>query len=365
MNRKILHIVNGEFYAGAERVQDLLAARLPEHGYEVGFASLKPGEFAAMRHAQAAPLYPTPMPSRFDPLIGARLAALARREGYVAFHTHTVRSLMAGWLASLQSNLPLVHHVHSPVWRDTESPLRNRLNAGVEALCARRALRLIAVSPSLQRELLSAGFREDKIRLVRNGVPSVKAANDWQAPATTWTLGMIALFRPRKGVEVLLRATAALRRQNLPVRLRLVGGFETAAYERNVKSLAHDLGLDAQIDWIGFTSDVAAELGHMNLFAVPSLFGEGLPMVLLEAMAAGLPVVGAKIEGVADVLGQGAGVLVEPGDSEALASALTGMIGQGAGLRALADRGFAEHRDFYSDTAMAAGVAAVYREIGL
>ena len=72
-----------------------------------------------------------------------------------------------------------------------------------------------------------------------------------------------------------------------------------------------------------------------------------------------------KIEGVADVLGRGAGVLVEPGDSEALASALAGMIGQGAGLRALADKGFAEHRDFYSDTAMAAGVAAVYREIGL
>ena len=279
MNRKILHIVNGEFYAGAERVQDLLAARLPEHGYEVGFASLKPGEFAAMRYTQAAPLYPTPMHSRFDPLIGARLAALARREGYVAFHTHTVRSLMAGWLASLQSNLPLVHHVHSPVSRDTESPLRNRVNAGVEALCARRALKLIAVSPSLQRELLSAGYRADKIRLVPNGVPSVKAASDWQAPASIWTLGMIALFRPRKGVEVLLRATAALRRQNLPVRLRLVGGFETAAYERNVKSLAHEISLPMLVDRLGrlSPSDVAAvELGHMRYLRRRALFGEGL-----------------------------------------------------------------------------------------
>ncbi len=365
MNRKILHIVNGEFYAGAERVQDLLAARLPEHGYEVGFACLKPGEFAATRHTQTAPLYPTPMRSRFDPLIGARLAALARREGYVAFHTHTVRSLMVGWLASLQANLPLVHHVHSPVSRDTESALRNGVNARVEALCARRALRLFAVSPSLQRELLSAGFREDRIRLVPNGVPSVKPTNDWQAPAPTWTLGMIALFRPRKGVEILLQAAAALRRQNLPVRLRLVGAFESAAYERSVKSLAHDLGLDPHVDWVGFASDVAAELSCMNLFVVPSLFGEGLPMVLLEAMAAGLPVVGARIEGVADVLGQGAGVLVEPGDGEALASALGGMIGQGAGLRVLADRGFAQQRDFYSDAAMAACVAGVYREIGL
>lgn len=365
MNRKILHIVNGEFYAGAERVQDLLAARLPEHGYEVGFASLKPGEFAAMRHTQAAPLYSTPMHSRFDPLIGARLAALARREGYVAFHSHTVRSLMAGWLASLQSGLPLVHHVHSPVRRDTESALRNSLNARVEGLFASRALKLIAVSPSLQRELLSAGFREDRIRLVPNGVPSVKAENDWQAPASIWMLGMIALFRPRKGVETLLQAAAALRRQNLPVRLRLVGAFESAAYERGVKSLAHDLGLDPHVDWIGFTSDVATELSHINLFVVPSLFGEGLPMVLLEAMAAGLPVVGARIEGVADVLGEGAGVLVAPGDSDALAGALVEMIGQGVGLRVLADKGFAQQRDLYSDAAMAAGVAAVYREIGL
>ncbi|HEY2148536.1 MAG TPA: hypothetical protein VGH32_11400 [Pirellulales bacterium] len=63
---RVLHIINGEHYAGAERVQDQLALRLPEFGYEVGFACVKPNRFAKMRSAQASPLVAIPMRSRLD-----------------------------------------------------------------------------------------------------------------------------------------------------------------------------------------------------------------------------------------------------------------------------------------------------------
>ena len=74
------------------------------------------------------------------------------------------------------------------------------------------------------------------------------------------------------------------------------------------------------ITWTGFTRDVLDELRQMDLFVLPSLFGEGLPMVVLEAMAAGVPVVATRVAGIPEAIRPGQdGVLVEPGDAEDLA----------------------------------------------
>ena len=79
---KVLHLINGEFYAGAERVQDLLALQLGPCGFQVSFACLKDGIFAARRRAKQAPLYPMPMRSRFDIALCLRLARLVQAEEF-------------------------------------------------------------------------------------------------------------------------------------------------------------------------------------------------------------------------------------------------------------------------------------------
>ena len=306
MRKKILYIVNGDFYAGAERVQDILAQRLPEFGYDVEFACLKEGQFAAKRQSQT-PLYQMAMGSRFDLSPAWRIIRCIRREGYAALHTHTVRSLMIGALAAKLAGVPLIHHVHSPSHADTETRARNLVNSTIERMTVGQAAKMIVVSESLRFRLRQSGYPEDRIRLVPNGVGVQKTQNDWQVPQTMWTLGMVALFRPRKGLEVLLRATEKLLKNGTPMRLRLVGGFETPAYENEIKILVHDLQIENSIDWIGFTDDVLSELQRMNIFVVPSLYGEGMPMVMLEAMAAGLPVIGTTVEGIPEVLQQGPG----------------------------------------------------------
>src|SRR5688572_15463220 len=72
--RRVLHVINGEHYSGAERVQDLLAQRLPEFGFEIGFACVKPGEFSKRRAAREAPLIEMPMRCRFDVRVARQLA---------------------------------------------------------------------------------------------------------------------------------------------------------------------------------------------------------------------------------------------------------------------------------------------------
>ena len=172
----------------------------------------------------------------------------------------------------------------------------------------------------------------------------------------------MALFRPRKGLEILLQSLSMLRAAGANIRLRAVGGFETAEYRRAIDEVVEQLGIADAIDWVGFTRDVPGELAKLDLFVLPSLFGEGLPMVILEAMAAGVPVVATRVEGVPEALRDGIdGVIAAPADAADLARAIDRV------LRGQVDwsrlRTSAHHRqaEMFSDRSMARGVSEVYR----
>ena len=365
---KVMHVINGEHYAGAERVQDLLALSLPGQGFEAGFACVKPARFAECRKAKQTPLCELPMRGRFDITPARRLAALLRDGGYSLVHTHTPRSAFIGRLAAAWTGLPVVHHLHSPTTCDTTHRFRNWLNAATERASLVGVDVVIAVSQSLGEYARRIGIAADKVVVVPNGVPSRSPLPSRRPPPTkpggAWVLGTVALFRPRKGLEALLRALAVLRVAQAPVKLRAIGSFETPNYEANTKSLAAELGVDNCVEWRGFSTNVNAELDDLDLFVLPSLFGEGMPMVVLEAMAAGIPVVGTNVEGVPEVVRDGLeGLIVPPGDPYALAAAVerfvTGEV-DWSELRAGAERRQCER---FSEQTMAAGVADVYRRV--
>ena len=268
----VLHIINGEHYAGAERVQDLLGQQLGNFGYRAGFACLKRGQFAAMRKCSDAPLYDVAMKNRFDLSPVWRLARIIRSEGYRLIHTHTARSAVIGRLASMLTGVPLVHHVHSPTTCDTTNRFRNWINCLAERIVLRRAKALIAVSEAVGDYVREQGFG---VFVVPNGVPARPAVPARNPAKTDWTLGMIALFRPRKGLEILLEALAQLRGRGLPVRLRAVGSFETPEYESHIRRLAGQLNLDSAIDWAGFARDIDSELAQHGSLRPAQSFWRG------------------------------------------------------------------------------------------
>lgn len=363
--RRVLHVINGEHYSGAERVQDLLAEHLPAQGFEVTFACVKPDRFPAARQTQEARLYRTPMRGRLDLLCGRRIAGLIRQEDFALVHTHTPRSLLAGAVAARLAGVPLVYHVHSPTARDSSRWLQNLLNARLERWLLSCASRLICVSPSLAELMSAEGVSAKCVRYVANGVPFA-APTARQRPRGGWTLTMAALFRPRKGIEVLLEALAAVRAAGCNVHLRAVGPFETADYQRGVLELAHLLKLDDAITWTGFVRNVPAELQRADLFVLPSLFGEGLPMVVLEAMAAGLPVVASDVEGIPTAIRHAQeGLLVAPGNADALAEAIQELTRPDSphDYGRLCQNARQRHAVCFSAERMAANVAEVYEEI--
>jgi glycosyltransferase involved in cell wall biosynthesis len=361
---RIMHVVNGEHYAGAERVQDLLAARLPEFGFTVGFACLKPDQFPRLRRCQQAPLYGMQMRSRADLRPARLLARIVRDDGYALIHSHTPRAAMVGRVAAWLAGVPLVHHVHSPTSRDSTRRAINWVNAATERLSLTGVAAAIAVSEAMGRYAASLGVPKQRITVVPNGVPTRAALPERSAPRGVWTMGVVAFFRPRKGLETLLDALAELRERHVPVRLLAVGAFETSEYEALIRARVAKLGLEDAITWTGFTSNVTAELERMDLLALPSLFGEGLPMVVLEAMASGVPIVATNVEGVPEAIrADRDGLLVPPGDASSLADAVERFIAGDVDWNAIRASAFARQHERFSDESMARGVAGVYCKV--
>ncbi len=362
--RKVLHIINGDLYAGAERVQDLLALNLPKYGYDVGLVTLKEGLYPKARQATEVPLFPFGMRSRFDLRVVPGIANIAKAGGYQLMHSHSPRSALIGALASSLAAVPLVHHLHGPTTHDTEHRVRNYWNSFIERICVRKAAHGVAVSKFVAGYARSLGVPPERCTVVWNGVktPSARPVREDRGQLT---VGAVALFRPRKGIEVLIEAVARLAdaRTGL-VKVLMVGGFETKAYEEKIKDLSRRLNVHDRIEWTGFTTDVDQMLRRMDVFVLPSLYGEGLPMVILEAMALGLPIVSSAVGGVGEAIeDRRSGVLVEPGDAAAMCLSLNEVlvdealrleIGQGARRR---------QTECFSVNTMAAGVAAVYDKV--
>jgi glycosyltransferase involved in cell wall biosynthesis len=157
-------------------------------------------------------------------------------------------------------------------------------------------------------------------------------------PADALVVGHVARLTPWKGQRQLLEAFARLAPDVPRARLLLVGApvFDSHAYERSLKARAAALGLADRVIFAGYRRDVARVLTAIDVLAYPSLEKDNCPLALLEAMAAGLPVVAFDIEGIRMVLERPEyGLLVPVGHSEPLARALNELLADGERRRQL------------------------------
>jgi len=360
-----LHLINGEHFSGAERVQQLLGRCLPKFGIDPHFVCIKPGKFPELCGLDDDQVCSIGMNSRFDFGIVRRIAEHAVDIFADVLHAHTPRTAMIANFVSKRCKLPWVYHVHSPTARDSTRAVINHLNDWVEAFSLRNADHIITVSKSLRREMLSRGHSRNKISAIANGVTEQPPIDPTERTANThWRLGMVALIRPRKGIEVLLEAIAKLGDDRKRITLEVIGGFETAEYELSVKSLIHRLGLEGTVNFRGFTKDVPAVMRTLDAMVLPSLFGEGMPMVVLEALACGVPVIATKVEGTPEVVrDRREGILAEPQNAESLADAIRNFISCREAWCQMSALAVQRHRGGFSDWNMAKKTARVYRKM--
>ncbi|QDV69738.1 N,N'-diacetylbacillosaminyl-diphospho-undecaprenol alpha-1,3-N-acetylgalactosaminyltransferase [Rosistilla carotiformis] len=362
---RVLHVVNGEHYSGAERVQTHLARRLPECGVSVDFACLTPDRFPKQFDVESSQLFDMKMRNRWDIAAARRVAKLARDGNYQLLHAHTPRSAMIAAYASRQARRPWVYHVHSPAAADSTRPIQNRINAMTERFCLLSTAHQITVSNSLRNHTIGQGFDPANVTTVHNGVPAIRPdRSEFPQVGGVWTLGIVALHRPRKGLETLLDAQRIVRDAGLDVRVRCVGPFETPSYEASIRSRVDHLQLGPDVEFTGFVNDIPTALSQLDAMVLPSLFGEGLPMVVLEAMAAAVPVIATRVEGTPEAIRHDMeGLLAEAGNATDLAAQIQRLVCGEVSWHALAEAAAQRHAEEFSDLAMARGVADVYRKV--
>ncbi|RME08298.1 MAG: glycosyltransferase, partial [Anaerolineae bacterium] len=351
---------------GAELLLLRLIPYLQARGFELSVGFSTPGPLEDDFRALGVPLYPLPRRFRLDPLLAWRMFRLARRLRPDVVHTHLFKSDFFGRPAARLAGVPVVvSTLHS-----ADPWARNPLFGWLYGFTARFADRLIAVSDTVRAyHLRYTAARPSRVLTIENGVDVARFENvaaEGRAlrrtlgiPPDALVLGTIGRLVPDKGQAYFLQAAARLRNRFPQARFLIVGdGPDDVA----LRALAERLNLADAVTFTGFRQDIPALLGAMDVLVMPSL-REGLPLTLLEALAAGVPVVATDTGGVRALLGEEAGLVVPPADVAALVAACERLLSDEALRERLGARGRSLVQTRYSLRRTADRLAALYLEL--
>lgn len=276
-----------------------------------------------------------------------RLAVLIRREGYRLVLTNSAKADIYGSLAGRLAGRPVVWRFHDLVSPETFSRLNLWLLRTCAVLFARRVL---AISGAVRDALLAQGVPREKVRVVYNGTEIRGDAGEMRREARRrWgitddqpAVGLVGRLVEWKGPDVFLRAAARVAESFPQAVFFLIGGaiFGREDYPEELRELSRSLGLEGKVVFTGFLKDPLPLMAGLDCLVHASIEPEPLGMVILEAMSLGLPVVAADGGGVPEVVEEGrTGLLVPPGDPEALARAVCWMLSHPEERKEMGERG--------------------------
>ncbi len=335
----IVHLVEPAEYGGRERVVQMLSQGLHSLGHEVHVIAV--GSEAEALEPFCSPLadsgvrtHTVVVPPRGYTRERAAIADLCGRLRPEVVHTHGYRPdvMHGGGLQRL--GLPVVTTVHG----FTGGGWKNRFYEWLQIRAFRRFDAVVVVSRPLVDRMARAGVPRTRIHAIPNAwrpsspdVPPLERVAARAAlgiPRDDFVIGWVGRLSREKGADVLVRALPHLR--DVPLAVSVVG---TGPEQSGLQASAGRLGVDRRILWHGAVPDAGRVFKAFDAFVLSSRT-EGTPVVLLEAMAAGVPVVTTRVGGVPDVVSPAEAVLVRSDDPGGLA----------AGIRAVYDDPVAARR---------------------
>jgi len=321
-----IHLLAPAEFGGLESVILTLARGQLDAGQQATVASfVDPGD--ASRHPFDQALRAAGIPRRTIP-VGAR-AYLAERRAVRdlitelrpdVVHTHGYRPDVMDSGVARRMGVATVTTVHG----FTRGKGRGRIYEWLQRRSYRRFDAVVAVSAPQREELIEVGVCADHIHLVQNAwrpseppLSRVEARTALGLDADARVVGWVGRLSPEKGPDVMVEALAACRATD--VTLSVVGA---GRLEPELRALAEERGVADRVRWHGMVPEAGRYLAAFDALLMTS-WTEGTPIVLLEAMAAGVPVITTAVGGVPDVVSEHEAVLVPAGDVAGLASAIT------------------------------------------
>ena len=328
---KILHVDPEREWGGGECQLLGLIGCLARQGHQSHLLGHPEG--ALVREARRIGIAVFPLRVRndldFRPIFSLR--RLIRKEKYDIVHFHTKRAhALSFWLGRMR---PAIRYV---VTRRMDYPVkRNWYN---DYLYNRQVDGVIAISRKIADLLAEGGVRRERIRLIHSGIDPAPFQRTRAAGADTGltVIGTAAVLEERKGHRYLLAAATLLKRRGHRLKYRFAGD---GSQRQRLQQAVLESGLQEDVEMIGFVSDIPGFLSTIDIFVLPSLY-EGLGVAVLEAMAAGKPVVATKVGGIPELVSDPAtGLLVPAMDSQALAQAIERLISQKGLLQQMGEKG--------------------------
>jgi glycosyltransferase involved in cell wall biosynthesis len=364
----VAHLLTSLQIGGGERLTLDLAAGQAAAGHEVVAVDLAPageaeGVLAPAFRARGVAVVRMGKRAGFDPALPLRLAWLFRRRRVAVAHLHNRLPLIYGAPAARLAGALAVHTRHGP--RPSSARQQRMLRAAGRLLHA-----YVAVSPELRD--LALERREcapEKISVIENGIDLARfeasperrrrARAALGLPLDGWIVGAVGRFAPEKDYPFLVRAAAPL--LGPEARLVIVGdGAERGAIE----AAAAQAGVTPFVTLPGARDDVPEILAALDLFVLSSRM-EGMPLVVLEAMATGLPVVATAVGGLPKLVADGeTGFLVPSGDEAALRARLQALRAAPADAAAVGARARARTREHHGADRMVERYLELYRRLG-
>ena len=353
---RILQVCSVTTFGGGERHLADLSHALVDRGHEVYAASV-PGSplWSELSFLKNGNTFALSRGNYVKNLIG--LAGFVRTHGIDIVHAHAARDYhLAALAVRLASRARLV------LTRHALFPLR-----GINKPLLKGAGRVIAVSQAVAESLRRNGVIESsKITVVHNGIDTDRfdrsANRSSELPITVGTVGHLA---PIKGQDVFVRAAALISARRQGVHFVVIGEDKSPqmSYRRSLENLINELGVSEIVTMQGWRDDMPAVLSSLTLF-VSAARSEPFGLAIVEAMAAGLPIVAAASEGALEIIEDGlSGKLIPIDDAEALAKAIDDLLDDPQECSRLGHNALIAARQRYSLARMASDTEQVYREV--
>ncbi len=373
-NPKILYpIIDGQVTGGNIVCLHLIEAALNQ-GWDVLVNSPSEGRFCDILREKGVTVYHLDTTRSFNWLSAIKMAQLIKKEEVSLVHAHapfagSIISALAGKLAGV----PVIIHAHLQDALSSNSLIRsyqNMMNYWTSRKCCNA---MIAVSYQVKDALITEGFDSRKFYVVHNGTLvnnreiDSNIRNELNIPEDIPVVIHIGRLCKSKGQHLLLQAAANLQQLGQEAVYLIVGKDleQDGAYLKYLKDLAQELGINKSVHFLGHRSDIPQLLALSDLLVLPS-YTEGLPLVILEAMAAGLPVIATPVGGIPEVvIHQETGLLVPVGDVQALVNAMLKLL-QNPDLRnEIGNKGSEMVRKDFSVEKMCDEVFDIYEKVGL
>ena len=364
--RRVLHMIDSLDLGGAQTFLLGLCKHLDSDKFESQVACMHGRGIYAGAFKQAGTPVHSLSPGKFPPLYLPNFWRLMSSGRYDILHFHLFGSnLCAKPLAVLAGHPAIIVHDQC----NDASRERNPLLLAADAFWNRYANRVIAVSESTRRYLLDReDLQDDTVILIPNGIDTnefrIPSAGEREQARSTlgiasdaFVIGGVGRLVPQKNFDLFLEVAARCLAARPELYFVIAG---TGPLEANLKAEADKLGLADKVRLLGHVEDRVGLYHAMDVFLMTSDF-EGTPMVLLEAMASGLPVVASAVDGIAEVCVHGHdALLVESANPGAFFRALSAIIKSPERMRTLASNARKTVTDGYEIRRIACRVGDIY-----